>query len=42
MGRKGAHWTARLPRGYDAMTILDDRTTLKTPGFPDEIELDAA
>jgi thiamine biosynthesis lipoprotein len=33
MGRKGAHWTARLPRGYEAMTVLEDRTVLSTPGF---------
>jgi len=33
MGRKGAHWTARLPSGYEAMTVLEDRTVLSTPGF---------
>jgi thiamine biosynthesis lipoprotein len=34
MGRTGPHWTARLPQGYDAITILADGTTLSTPGFP--------
>jgi thiamine biosynthesis lipoprotein len=33
MGRNGAHWTARLPSGYEAMTVLEDRTVLSTPGF---------
>jgi thiamine biosynthesis lipoprotein len=33
MGSKGAHWTARLPRGYEAMTVLEDETVLSTPGF---------
>jgi thiamine biosynthesis lipoprotein len=28
------HWTARLPRGYEALTILADETVLTTPGFP--------
>ncbi len=32
-GDAGARWTARL-RGYEAMTILSDGTTLSTPGFP--------
>jgi thiamine biosynthesis lipoprotein len=41
MGPRGAHWTARLPRGYDAMTILEDRTVLSTPGFPREAGLAA-
>ena len=34
MGTAGPHWTARLPRGYEAMTILADERVLKTPGFP--------
>lgn len=34
MGPRGAHWTARLPRGYEAMTILADDTVLTTSGFP--------
>jgi len=33
MGKRGPHWTARL-RGYEAMTILADRTVLTTPKFP--------
>jgi len=41
MGPRGAHWTARLPRGYDAMTILEDRTVLSTRGFPATAELAA-
>jgi thiamine biosynthesis lipoprotein len=28
------HWTARLPLGYEALTILADETVLTTPGFP--------
>jgi FAD:protein FMN transferase len=32
MGACGPHWTARL-RGYEAMTILADGTSLSTPGF---------
>ena len=34
MGARGPHWTARLPRGYEAMTILADDQVLSTPGFP--------
>jgi FAD:protein FMN transferase len=34
MGAEGARWTARLPRGHEAMTILADGTVLSTPGFP--------
>ena len=34
MGEAGPHWTARLPRGYAAMTILADERVLSTPGFP--------
>jgi len=34
MGERGAHWTARLPRGYEAMTILADERVLLTRGFP--------
>jgi thiamine biosynthesis lipoprotein len=34
MGVAGPHWTARLPRGYDAMTILADDRVLFTAGFP--------
>ena len=33
MGTKGPHWTARL-RDYEAMTILADGTSLRTPAFP--------
>lgn len=35
MGARGPHWTARLPRGYEAMTILADETVLATSGFPE-------
>ena len=34
MGVRGPHWTARLPRGYEAMTILADEKLLFTAGFP--------
>jgi thiamine biosynthesis lipoprotein len=34
MGTRGPHWTARLPRGYEAMTILADETVFSTAGFP--------
>jgi FAD:protein FMN transferase len=34
MGARGPHWTARLPGGYEAMTILGDDTVLTTRGFP--------
>lgn len=34
MGARGPHWTARLPRGYDAMSVLGDETVLYTSGFP--------
>jgi FAD:protein FMN transferase len=33
MGTKAPHWTARL-RDYEAMTILADGTSLRTPAFP--------
>ena len=33
MGRDGPAWTARL-RGYDALTLLSDGRSLRTPGFP--------
>src|SRR5262249_28114079 len=28
------HWTARLPRGYEAMTITADGAVFSTAGFP--------
>jgi len=34
MGERGPHWTARLPRGYEAMTILSGERVLLTRGFP--------
>ena len=34
MGAAAPYWTARLPRGYEAMTILADRSVLSTGGFP--------
>ena len=34
MGESGPAWTARLPGGYSAMTILADDRVLSTPGFP--------
>jgi FAD:protein FMN transferase len=34
MGLRGPHWTARLPAGYEAMTILADGTVLTTGAFP--------
>jgi FAD:protein FMN transferase len=34
MGADGPGWTARLGRGYEAMTILADGRVLSTPGFP--------
>ena len=34
MGERGPAWTARLPHGYEAMTVLADERVLKTPGFP--------
>lgn len=34
MGEAGPNWTARLPRGYAAMTILADERVLSTPSFP--------
>jgi thiamine biosynthesis lipoprotein len=34
MGARGPHWTARLPRGYEAMSVLADETVLYTTGFP--------
>jgi thiamine biosynthesis lipoprotein len=33
MGERGPAWTAQLD-GYEAFSILDDGTTLSTPGFP--------
>jgi thiamine biosynthesis lipoprotein len=42
MGRRAPHWTARLPHCYEAMTILDEKTVLSTPGFPARIEPVAA
>ena len=33
MGEAGPEWTARLA-GYEALTILADRSVLTTPGFP--------
>jgi FAD:protein FMN transferase len=33
MGLKGLAWTARL-RGYNALTLLSDGRSLRTPGFP--------
>lgn len=33
MGERGPAWTARL-RGYDALTLLADGRSLRTPGFP--------
>jgi thiamine biosynthesis lipoprotein len=34
MGADGPAWTARLPRGYEALTILEDGRVLSTAGFP--------
>jgi FAD:protein FMN transferase len=34
MGARGPAWTARLPHGYDALTITADGRVLSTPGFP--------
>lgn len=34
MGVAGPAWTAQLPDGYAAMTILADERVLSTPGFP--------
>jgi thiamine biosynthesis lipoprotein len=34
MGARAPRWIARLPRGFEAMTILADETVLFTPGFP--------
>ena len=34
MGEAGPAWTARLPRGYGAMTALADGRLLSTAGFP--------
>jgi thiamine biosynthesis lipoprotein len=34
MGARGPAWTARLPAGYEAMTITADGRVLSTPGFP--------
>jgi thiamine biosynthesis lipoprotein len=33
MGRNGPAWTARLA-GYEALTLLSDGRSLRTPGFP--------
>ena len=34
MGERAAVWTATLPNGYEAMTILADDRVLLTRGFP--------
>jgi thiamine biosynthesis lipoprotein len=34
MGEAGPRWTARLPRRYQALTILADERVLTTGGFP--------
>ena len=34
MGARGPAWTARLPQGYEALTITADVRFLSTPGFP--------
>ena len=34
MGERAAEWTAGLPNGYEAMTILADDRVLLTRGFP--------
>lgn len=34
MGEAAPNWTARLPRDYQAMTILADERVLSTAGFP--------
>jgi FAD:protein FMN transferase len=34
MGANGPAWTARLPAGYEALTLLDDGRSLRTPRFP--------
>ena len=34
MGEGGPAWTARLPAGYEALTILVDGRVLSTLGFP--------
>lgn len=34
MGAEAPRWTAKLPRGHEAMTILADGTVLSTLGFP--------
>jgi len=34
MGARGPAWTARLPHGYEALTITADERVLSTPGFP--------
>jgi thiamine biosynthesis lipoprotein len=34
MGARAPEWTASLPSGYEAMTILADDRVLSTPGFP--------
>jgi thiamine biosynthesis lipoprotein len=34
MGTAGPQWTARLPHGYEAMTVLADEVVLSTAGFP--------
>jgi hypothetical protein len=33
MAIRGTAWTARL-RGYEAMTVMTDGRSLRTPGFP--------
>jgi thiamine biosynthesis lipoprotein len=34
MGKDALHFTARLPEGFEALTILADERVLTTPGFP--------
>jgi thiamine biosynthesis lipoprotein len=34
MDGRGPAWTARLPRGYEALSITADGRVLSTPGFP--------
>jgi hypothetical protein len=33
-GDRGPRWTALLPKGYEALTILVDDTVLVTGSFP--------
>ena len=34
MGKEALHWTARLPAGFEALTIFADERVLTTRGFP--------